>query len=45
MPIYTGQPNMTDLSYYGTRMAWQNSSTGQNFFQGCVDTNVSSVDA
>ena len=45
MPIYTGPPNMTDLSYYGIKMAWQNSSTGQNFFQGCVDANVSSVDA
>ena len=36
---------MTDMSFYGIRMAWQNSSTGQNFFDGCVGANVSSVDA
>lgn len=36
---------MTDMSFYGIRMAWQNSSTGQNFFDGCVKANVSAVDA
>lgn len=46
LPIYTGRPaNMTDFSYYGIRMAWQNASNGQNFFDGCVAANVSSVDA
>jgi hypothetical protein len=43
LPIYTGRPNMTDTSYYGIRLAYQNSTTGTNFFEGCIDANVSSV--
>ena len=43
LPIYTGRPNLTDTSYYGIQMAWKNSSTGQNFIDGCVNANVSSV--
>jgi hypothetical protein len=43
LPIYTGRPNMTDTSYYGIRLAYQNSTTGTNFFDGCIGANVSSV--
>ena len=45
LPVYTGRPSLNDTSYYGVRMAWQNSSTGQNFIEGCANANVSSVSA
>ena len=43
--MYTGKPDLTDLSHYGVRNVYLNSSVGSAFLEGCVAANMSSVDS
>ena len=45
LPMYTGRPDLTDLTHYGVRNVFVNTSAMGNFLTGCVAANVSSVDS
>ena len=45
LPIYTGPPTLNATASHGVKLAYTNASNGQNFFDGCVAANMSSVDS